>query len=108
MVVEFWVRNGVVGYKRLHAWKWSEATPFPPIAYVHNATIYTDPQYEPLRIRLASPVPVPTVTSVDGKTYQTVDTVTRTNAEGSAEEKYEPFFILGGLYWRGNLNTYIS
>ena len=50
---------------QLQRWQWSEAEPFPPIAQVQQAGIWTMPLYESLRAKLSSDIPKPAVNETD-------------------------------------------
>lgn len=82
------------GWGQMFKWQWSEATPWPPIAYVRTAQLYQDKDYQSLLDRFRSPVPVPNLSSSSDKTYKTIDTTTaKVDADGKQQDEKCAFFL---------------
>ena len=57
-------------------WKWTEGSPWPPIAYVVGSKLWADDMYESLRQKLASPLPEPSVVTSTETSYVTINAAT--------------------------------
>ena len=72
---------------RLHNWKWSETSPFPPISNVLASPVWASDEYSTLRERLKKAVPCPSIVEGNADGYVTIDASTGGVAEEQASDK---------------------
>ena len=80
---------------RLHNWKWSETSPFPPISNVLASPVWASDEYSTLRERLKKAVPCPSIVEGNADGYVTIDVSTGGVAEDQASDKDRYISLFG-------------